>query len=328
MWGPTKSGKDWLFKGFIKELEYFNSVYKDFQMVLSEYPRGQEQPKPKIVTGPESDPTIFREDKNWLFERRPLLQDDKHLVSGFKHRIIFHNAPGGELLESVHSKKRFQGTLNMLQKSRYILILLDPIFSITEEQQSLETAIDQNHQDNGDGDEFQLLNDDNMKNVGHAPYEQERKRAQTSGLNQEDYLKFLEGLLDELALQQGNMPKRLLAICMTKMDQFQYADPDPWNLLLEVFGRHIYSLFQSRRGQFDMRIFPTSAAGFIHHMGNSEPNITGIKLRDKDEWDPINCSQPFLWFFSNSEKEKIQEASNFFFNNINKYIPYPPSRNI
>lgn len=331
MWGPTSSGKDWLFKGFIKELEYFNDTHKNFQMVLSEYPRGQEQPNPLIIARPESDPTRLREDKNWLFERRPLLQDDRHLVSGFKHRIIFHNASGGDLLKSIYSKGQLQGILNVLCKSRYILILLDPTFSMSDEYKSVETPRNQEHQDSKTGqedDEFQLLDDNNMRSAGDSPYQQEEGMAQTSGINREDYLRFLQGLLDKLALHQDNMPKRSLAVCMTKMDQFQYADPDPWNLLLEIFGKGIYNLFRSRRDQFDVRIFPTTAAGFIYHMGKSEPNIRGMRLQSGEEWEPINCSQPFFWFFFNSEMEKIEESSNFFFNNKDKYIPYPPLRNI
>src|SRR5262245_29925675 len=129
VWGPTQAGKDWLYKAFAKELEYYNENYPDFRFELRAHPPGQDNTQPLIFDTPNTPPTPYGESYNLQFQRVALQNDEAHMISTHMHRINFHNNSGAELLSSLMDPVRFERALIPIKRSKYLLIVLDPDFS-------------------------------------------------------------------------------------------------------------------------------------------------------------------------------------------------------
>jgi hypothetical protein len=307
IWGPTQSGKDWLYKGFAKELEFYDQDSEDFNFVLQEKKFGSPNFKLTIAMPPtDIRPTSYEEDYVLRFIRRPKpgKNSDELLLSSHNHDINFHNNRGANLIASIMDldSDYFEPTQLSLQGSRYILIVLDPKF-------------DKNPDIQPDITDSDLDTRDEFPDIALRP-----------GLSKEKYYQMLLKLLDMLA--NANIPDKYLAICITKTDALRITSYSPWNLLERAFGQKIYKLVNTYRNIFNIEVFATSAAGYINRKGESVANFDQGKLIDAEKWRPVNCAAPFFWIFQNKEIERIKLSSNFLNKdyNLRKYIKYPLQR--
>lgn len=307
IWGPTQSGKDWLYKGFAKELEHYDQNSEDFNFVLQERRVGSDQFKLSIATPPDDiRPTSYEEDYIVRFARKPKpgKNRDEILLSSHYHDINFHNNRGANLIASVlEYSDNFEPTRLSIERSRYLLIVLDPNFDKTSPEG--QTYFQDNNSDM----------QDEFPDIALHP-----------GLSKENYYQMLLKLLE--ILSNANVPDRHLAICITKTDTLKITSYNTWSLLERAFGQKIFKLFNTYRNIFKIEVFATSAAGYIRKKGESVPNFAKGKLIDTENWRPINCAAPFFWIYQNKEIERIKLTSNFLNKeyNLRKYIKYPLQR--
>jgi len=301
VWGPTNSGKDWLFRGFAKELEFYNSRYDDFLFDL--YEDTEDGPRPVLAAPPHDiAPTSREKDYVYHFRRKVLKQDEAHLLSSHLHKINFHNNAGENLLGATISQSRYESAVIPILRSKYLLIVLDGARSTPD-------ANTTDNENNLDRDQLDI--------------------AKRPGLGKEDYLRVLTMLMQ--LLSDSSMTDRQLAICMTKMDTTGLGGSNPWSQLEIVFGQRIHKLISRFRTTFNIEVFATSAAGYYFDSnGIRKSNFDGGQIADIDNWNPVNCAAPFFWIFQTMEIEKIRISSNFFNRdyNLGKYLKYPPRRNI
>lgn len=305
VWGPTQSGKDWLYKGFAKELEEYTLRSEDFIFDLREKRRIDANFTPVLAEPPDDiTPTAIGEDYIHSFTRRIKQNknnDDGHKLSVYTHYINFHNNRGADLVAALLDPTRFETTFLSIIKSQYLLIVLDPNFEKIEKLSSSENT-----------------NIDEYPEIALQP-----------GMSKDNYYKVLTMLLEALAAY--NTPSKHLAVCITKIDTLKISSNNSWYLLERAFGQKIYRLFDNYRRVFNMEAFATSAAGYTTKKGISEANFTAGKLLDPEHWRPVNCASPFFWIFQNKEIEQIKLKSNFLNkeNNLRNYKRYPlPFRNI
>lgn len=311
VWGPTQSGKDWLYKGFAQELEHFHSRFSDkFDFILQE--KTGMGPFTPVIAEPPSNivPTTYVEDYIHSFIRKPKpgYEDGKYTEGILTHYINFHNNRGADLVAAIMDRDRFEPTYLAITESKYLLILLDPLF-------------DKSSKENLKPNENSTTSDDE----GNEEYPEIALRP---GISKEDYYKILTLLLKELT--ETKVPNRHIAICITKNDAIKIKSNNPWALLERVFGQRISRLFNSYRSTFNMEVFATSAAGYTKIRGVYQPNFSNGKLLHESNWDPFNCAAPFFWMFQHREIENIKNTSNFLNrdHNLRKYIPYPPPRQL
>jgi len=317
VWGPTQSGKDWLYKAFAKELEYYNDQYPEFRLELRAHPPGQDSTKPVMFEIPNTPPTPFGESYNLQFHRIALQKDEAHLISTHVHRINFHNNSGAELLSSLMDPVRFEQALVPIIRSKYLLIVLDPDFSHIPGSRKPSSWSEED-------EDRQSINNHTSDRIHEYP-----EIASKSGLSKDDYWQILTMLLRILA--ESSSSKRYLSICISKTDILKRSGNNPHGLLEIVFGQRIYHLLNNYRAIFNIEIFATSAAGYyVNNKGEYVQNEAGGELIAPEYWNPINCAAPFLWIFQNREIERITQTSNFLNReyNLRKYIRYPPRRNI
>ncbi len=313
VWGPTQSGKDWLYKGFAKELEdYYSPRAVDFDFILQE--KHGTDPYVPVIAEPPKDiaPTTFGEDYIHSFIRRPKpgIMNSNYSASILTHYINFHNNRGADLVAAVLDRDRFEEAYFSITKSQYLLILLDPLFDKSSKEKLDSNEIIPVPSDDDDTNEY--------PDVALQP-----------GIGKDEYFKILTKLLQTLAETQS--ASRYLAICITKTDAIKIKNNNPWALLERVFGNKISRLFNNYRTIFNMEMFATSAAGYTKVRGIHQPNFAHGRLVDENHWDPFNCAAPFFWMFQNREIEHIKRTSNFLNkeHNLRKYIRYPlPRQNI
>lgn len=303
VWGPTQSGKDWLLRGFAKELEEYTLRSSDFIFDLRESNRIDSNYLPVLPFPPDDIyPTATGEDYIHTFTRRIKTGNNANnlKISSFTHHINFHNNGGADLVASLLDPEKFEVTFLSIIRSQNLLIILDPNIEKNENIADAEIF-------------------DINRNSNRYP-----EIALMPGMSKDNYFKILTMLLEALA--NYNSPKKNLAICITKTDTLKIRG-NAWNLIERTFGQKVYRLFDNYRRVFNIEAFSTSAAGYILRKGRSVPNYSNGKLIEPDLWRPINCATPFFWLFQNIEIERIKATSNFLFreDNLRKYIRYPLS---
>lgn len=309
VWGPTQSGKDWLYRGFAKELEYYNHYNNELDFIL-QMKRGSDPYENVITESPSNiSPTSVGEDYIHSFFRRPRHNNsgDNYSVGFMQHYINFHNGRGADLVAAIMDKDKYEQTYLSIARSQNLLILLDPLFDNT-------------------GREGLGLNENTLFMNTESIVDEYPEIALRPGLNKADYHKILGILLHELA--ESKVQNRHLAFCITKTDAMKIRGSDPWALLERVFGQQIFKLVNSYRNVCNIEAFATSAAGYTKVRGILQSNFANGKLIDETKWNPFNCAAPFFWIFQNREIEQIKNTSNFLNreHNLRRYIRYPTPR--
>lgn len=317
LWGPSGSGKDWLIRGFAKELQYFNQSYPEFTFELYDEDDSPIMPIPpasSVIPG-----TLAPEDFVLKFVRRPSSNKNPsraQQISAFTHQIILHNDAGGNLLSILVDQNA--STLQTLIDSQYIIVLLDPTH-ITHniKQLDIETESKAGNKVNVEKkvlDDFEKGDD----------YLDLPEIARKTIFTREEYTKTVRFLL--MALSKNPTQKRYLAICLTKMDKIRMKG-DSWTLLKRLFGQEMHDLLITYKKGFEIEVFATSAAGFIKDKNDNMvvriSNEVDGHIKDPAQWQPVNTATPFFWIFENREKEKIKSSEKFLSNNLKYYIEYP-----
>ena len=303
VWGPTQSGKDWLYRGFVKALEEYTHKSEDFDFKLQKkHPTDKDFTLVRVEPPDGIVPTSAGEDYIHVFSRKPKLarsNDDKLKISAYTHYINFHNNRGSDLVAALLDPERFETALLPVKRSPYILVILDPNF---EQSEALSLSAE-------DIEEYPEM-------------------ALKPGLTKAQYYEILTILLETLANEK--IPNRQVAVCITKTDMLKISSNDTWYLLERVFGQRIQRLFYNYKSIFNIEVFATSAAGYVVKRGKFEANFSDGKLLDQENWNPVNCAAPFFWMFQKKEIEQIKKNSNFLNkeSNLRSYVRYPsPLRN-
>lgn len=320
VWGPTGSGKDWLFKSFVRELEYYNRKQSGgFQYSLSSKEQQDEDFVRDYPEAPENKPSSIREDIWYQFERIPITQDDAHRISAHVHRIVLHNNKGADLLDSVKTPDLFEQAFQALRISQNILITMDPTSATSSKVKKAGAKL---------AERALELDQDYDGSLLPPALQPTNSEAASRPINKSEYYEFLSRLLDRLSTSTpGTGGKYRLAVCLTKYDSLRLAGTN-WNILESVFGRDIRTLLEGYRSHFHIEAFLTSAAGFIETPDRGKiPNIN-IKdgnILDFNRWEPWNVSAPFFWVFENNERDRISDTSARLYreHNLRNYLPYP-----
>lgn len=309
LWGPTGSGKDWLIRGFAKELEYFNREYPDFSFEL------YDDDNTPIITVPPSDQsvpgTIESEDFVLKFVRRPSSPkpDHPHIISAHTHNINIHNDKGANTIAGLIDQKTYEQTFRTIMNSQYVIVVLDPTYIVRGSNENKLLPENSNGETSSMG-----------SNTGDALPSIAQKKIYTA----DEYTQLVQYLLLALAKEES-VKNRHLAICLSKMDK-KGVRGNSWDLLKRLFGQNMYDLLKHYRQVFEIEVFATSSAGFKktkNSLGTKSSNEDKGKLIDPSAWQPVNTALPFFWIFENKEKEKLNEGRNFFSSELKDYIEYP-----
>ncbi len=316
IWGPTGSGKDWLIRGFAKELQHFNREYPDFSFELYD-----EEDNPIVPVPPTKatiDPTSDQEDFVLKFVRRPTSQnpDHAHRISAHSHKINIHNDAGAKLLSILVDQKGFEDTFRTVMDSQFLIVVLDPTYVVNNPDQTRR----QTDKKNNNGMDFTESDNDDfeMSDENYPPI------ANQKIFSRDEYIQIVHYLLMALSKDAGQ--RRYLAICLTKMDKKKVRG-NPKDLIKRIFGQGMYDLLESYKRTFEIEVFATSSVGFVKKriggMGVRASNEASGDLIDPAQWQPVNTAAPFFWIFESSEKEKIKASGGLLSNNLKDYIEYP-----
>jgi hypothetical protein len=320
MWGPTQSGKDWLIRAFAKELSYYNEHDPDFKYELSELaPDDADETIYRVDPPDDIAATPGREDQRFCFKRIDVRKKN-HIYSNTQvHEIIIHNAAGGELVDSLSDQKAYNAAYQALIHAKSIIITLGPPHLSLPYK--AEESFDQNN----------TLDIPVDCDAGSHP----EVKAFEEGLYSEDamsgewtvdqYLEFIDRLFQILPRNVS----RNIAICITKSDQGYYVG-NPWTVLAQVYGPGLISLLKKSMHQHSIKVFLTSAAGYIanrNNKGKEAPNFLEGKLISAEKWNPVNAALPFFWIFQQIEMDRLRSGPIIFRNDrMRSYVKYPESR--
>lgn len=300
IWGPSKSGKDWLLHSFFKELETFNgSADQELYFRYGKLEGGQQEPldfsvEPPIDVPPTSDLQMLQ----YTFKREPRTGTGRfRSINTHVHNIIINNNAGKNWIYAVADPETFERDFAILFKSPHLLLVL----GVPEEEHIEEGNMVENNNDSTD-----LI-----------PLEER------SYWSKRNYLNFMQMLLTRL---EGGA-KRNLAICMTKVDQLGYAG-NPWDMLEYRHGTALANLLNSYATKHNIDVFATTSAGYIWQNNKYIPNIGAGSLRDREKWRPVNTAQPFFWIFEQIERERLGHGLRLFQNPLKQYIKYPEANSI
>jgi len=316
LWGPTGAGKDWLFRSFRKELDYYNNRDEDFNYELLEQLPGEDTPMPLPVEIPHNAPSPDQVvDINYIFRRQALIQDEAHKISSHVHNLIIHNNSGRNLIKSLEDPIAFESTYQTLIHAHSLFLVLGipteergPLASPTETQPSPEP------------DEFALAVDKKYTlQVGNG---NGTDNSSDTDLPREVYLNFMKLLFSVISTG----PRRNLAICMTKSDLLNFRG-NPWDMLERRHGSALRHLLKVQNDQHNIEVFATSAAGYFRVDSKVVPNLSNAELRDPGHWSPVNTAAPFFWIFEKIERERLKQGLSLFRPGYEKkYISYPIQR--
>lgn len=319
LWGPTGAGKDWLFRSFVRELDYYNRRNEDFHYDLMRNRPGEDDLVPVTVRTPENIPSPGHEDINYIFKREALIQDEAHLISAHVHDMLIHNDAGKNLVSSLNDADTFEGTYQTLIQAQSIFLVL----GIPNEEGTVEgTSPEVNSQPGTESDKFVSVMNGNSNSAMNYGASLHSTDALNGNWSKNTYYKFMQLLLN--VLSKG--PRRNLAVCMTKSDLLNFRG-DPWEMLERRHGVSLLNLLRLNQQKHNIEVFATSAAGYVKQGDREMPNISQNGIRDEQHWNPVNTAAPFFWIFEQIERERLQIGLKIFRSGkIKKYISYPAPR--
>lgn len=320
LWGPSGAGKDWLFRSFAKELQFYNTnerYNRDFQYELREIiDDGNPNPSPVNPDLPRNLPaTTSMDDVHYYFTRIPMIQDKAHQISALVHNIIIHNDKGQDLVDSLEDPDTFQAQFHTLTHAQNIFLVLGiPSDFNKNTSPSSSTTASQPDSNPNDIQPLETILDD----LGR----QGRQSVTQGNWRSVDYVNFIKQLLAVL----GRTSRKNLAVCMTKSDQLPGLKGDPWSVLWKRYNLDLHREFTVLRQWHNVQVFNTSAAGYIRVGGVPSPNMDRGNIRDMNRWHPVNTTAPFFWIFEQIERANLPLKPTFGTDPRTLYIPYPGPR--
>ena len=317
LWGPSDSGKDWLFRAMIRELEYFNLHDHEFEYEIFKVQPGSEDlipVTPELPTATNPVPDV--DDSSYTFRRLALLPDSAHQINTQTHNIVVHHHKGSDLIGCLDDRIQFEDTFQALINSQNILLVL----GLPNETPQVETTMTP---------VFVSERTDNLEPIENDRFDKEpvpdeifeSDSSRSLSWSRFEYLQFMKLFLTALGKTRRN-----LAVCLAKSDQLNLRG-DPWQVLQRRFGDAFKRQLEVYNQNHNINVFNTSAAGFIKKDGRVMPNFLAGSLREPNRWDPINTAAPFFWIFEQIERERLSNSSKLFRNDkLKKYIPYPKPR--
>lgn len=326
LFGPTQSGKDWLVRGFAKEVEQINlnsslSFHYRLEEIIS--PDGKER-RPAEVFPPENIPgTQQAVDFPYALSRKPKNDKDKRFQA--THNILVHNDRGDNFINALlyPETDEYKQLVSLIDTTRNFIVVVGP-----PETEPL----------NYRSQHLEVPEDDLPRNPFAQPQEQERNmfdaspKYDVSRFTVSKYERFIRELLSRL---RNKEPKRNVAICMTKADLDGLMLRDPEEYFFSTFSNLKGDIASFIHDGHKLKIFRSSAAGMLENIDLQgrrieEPNIEGGRLKDSNNWKPQGNARPFFWICQTIEKEAIQkkpEGIKGLFNCLLKdkviYPPYP-----
>jgi len=308
LWGPSAVGKDWLFRSFTKELEYYNQQDNNYHYELLERAPGQRDLQPKEVEIPVDAPTPGIDMVSFVFRR-------KALNGGItqEHDLIIQNNNGQELVNSLDNSMEFETTFQILVQARNLFLVLGPP----------EGNIPVHYQ-SPDIPELQPEPDVFSNDVNESKYAAQTVNSQDKKIlfDRQTYFQFMRRLFSSFQ----NNTRRNLAVCLTKCDIMNFRGL-PQDMLELRYGLAMKDLLELEQKKHNIRVFATSAAGYLRQNGRWIPNMQGNVIRDTERWDPLNTAAPFFWIFDTIEKQRLESAP--FWSRgalLKSYDPYPDPR--
>jgi hypothetical protein len=248
LWGPSQSGKDWLIRGFIKELNDFNRRKLPLQYSLYEVQSGIQKPVPIVLAEPPVNiPTSETQQLQYIFKREPIPTDDPaeraaRQISAQEHSFLIDNNKGAFLVEALIDPIRFESIYGMLLNAHSLILVLGiPKGELVETpDQPVFGALARPENNNLSADALDIF------------------------WSRETYLNFIQRLF--ACLVSG--PPRNVAVCMTKVDQLGYKSSNSWDMLEYRHGSSLRRLLERHADYHNIEVFATTSAGYIQGMAN------------------------------------------------------------
>lgn len=315
LWGPTGSGKDWLLRGFIKEIEHYNKEHPLVLSIFEQLPGGNQpipvSPAPPINIPPTAELIMT----NYKFMRVPTDNNDPaQSVSTYTHDLLITNNKGANLVDALNDPTYFQTIIQMMSQTENIILVL----GIPSDSQNESSSVSYNK-----------YNVDQPHDSDQSQLEKVLNQSQTEATNphwkRETYLKFVRLLITQL---NQSTRRRRIAVCMTMVDQLGYSTGmKPWEMLAYRHGEEMRREFLMLKKHHEVEVFATTAAGYLIQNGKAIANMGGGSLVDSVKWNPLNTAQPFFWVFEKIELERLNKGNVVYRNgNRRKYIHYPKTR--
>ena len=324
LWGPSGAGKDWLINAFVKELEHYNLIDKDFHFEMGTVNGGDPIPTPLNPMPPINiAPTTEAYDYHYSFRRVARFPVDRARdLSARNHEIIIHNDKGQVLIDCLDDQISFEATFQTLINTQNIFLVLGPLPKDMQHANLTVTQPSEPRQEGTDDDKFP----DDAEVYIHSS----GNNNDITGLSninpawgKAEYLQFVRLLFSSLKRVPG---RRNIAVCMTKADQ-ETRKGDAWDILRSRYGSLFCRELEVHGLQHNIQVFYTSAAGYLRQGGRDLPNFQGGTLRDTVRWRPVNTAAPFFWIFEQIERASLPKKSIFGMDPQEIYMPFPGPRN-
>lgn len=316
LWGPTQAGKDWLIKAFIKELKIFNTNDKNFHYEIAEEMPGN-SPRQIIAQPPLNLPTSSPENIVYQFKRNAISQGNTYKLteSVSTHKIIIYNDSGENLANCLLDPTLMATTYHSVVGTENIIIILGPPSTTSLYQTDTQKN---NHKSSH--------NSSIADRIANAARENEIRENPTNYpvtdeafWNVDNYISFLDMLFSALK-NKGHK----IAICMTKLDLDNYRG-EPEYILEKRYGIELANIIKLERETHKIKIFATSAAGYLRLPEGIVGNYINGAIREPGRWTPVGTAHPFFWLFEQIERDRLRSEKSLgsLKNQENQYIKYP-----
>jgi hypothetical protein len=300
-WGPSYSGKTWLFHAFLYRIKKINdrlekSMYrmsvldKKGKEVRAESPIDfgySDKPEETVIDSSDSlgfkiQPTQDKIQGMFYFKRFCVRQDGLiSRVNTHEHNIATFDEQGMKF-EPIHNKldevgvNKRDAAWETVANSRFIVL---------------------------------ALNCDLSSNVASSQGNIVRVNSLVGQLRQ----------LKEMLTEQP--AGKYIAACLTKVDTLgeliiefynkEENQAELRNLLISSFGKRyteeIFMIIDEIRKKHQVEIFATSASGYITKDGKRVRNLGDNRngLADPTHWEPEEVEKPFFWIFEAMERQRL-----------------------
>lgn len=280
-WGPSRSGKTWLFKAFLKKIQLLNDKLTGdgFEIKAQEKTTNGVWEDVRNIDGLTHEPTQgLTETLYRIVKKKPLLPINGTTNQNLRFLSDRVNIQSHEVLLIDNAGGLFQrgnrGTINQNQ--------VDQALAKVHNASYIILALNSGDTTTGQGS---LAED----------------------------LRELSGIL------QGTRGKRIAA-CITKVDElgqsliislYNRNKDELQGLLARSFGRQYAEQIKAEINvlsrNHEVELFATSSSGYYDENGKKVKNInsTGYELASVPQWNPEEVEKPFFWLFGQIERERL-----------------------